>query len=118
ARTGMHLRPRLRLVFLCLAALPAFSQSTGSISGRVIDPSGADIPGATVEAFLEGGSRPVLTAETTSDGLFDIAGVQPELYDLAVTAPGFQRKVLRGVKVDPARETSLPAIELELGEAT
>ena len=107
-----------RLAILVLAAIPAFAQSTGGVSGRVIDQTGADIPGALVEAYLPGGTRAVLTSETTSEGLFRLAGVQPGLYDLAVEAPGFQRKAVRGVNVDPARETSLPAIELELGEVT
>ena len=106
------------LAVIALTAAPAFPQSTGSVSGRVIDPSGADIPAALVEAYLEAGTRAVLTTETTSEGLFRLAGVQPGLYDLAVEAPGFQRKAVRGVKVDPARETALPAIELELGEVT
>jgi hypothetical protein len=114
----MRSRFVLRLAAVALAAFPAFSQSTGGISGRVIDETGADIPGAPIEAFLAEGTRAVLTSETTSDGLFHLAGVQPGLYDLAVEAPGFQRKFVRGVKVDPARETALPAIELELGEVT
>lgn len=114
----MLFRAVLLLVAAVAAALPVYCQSTGGISGRVIDLTGADIPGALIETYLAGGSRAVLSAETTAEGLFHLAGVQPGLYDLAVEAPGFQRKVVRGVNVDPARETALPAIELELGEVT
>ncbi|MCB1020406.1 MAG: TonB-dependent receptor [Acidobacteria bacterium] len=105
-------------VGLALAALPLPAQSTGGISSRVIDPSGADIPGASVEAFLAGGETAILRTETTAEGLFRFAGVQAGLYDVAVEAPGFQRQVVRGVKVDAARETSLPSIVLELGAVT
>ena len=114
----MRLRTVLPIAAALASYLPAFGQSTGSVSGRVLDQTGADIPGAVVEAYLAGGSRAVLTGETTSEGLFHLAGVQPGSYDVAVEAPGFQRRVIRGVKVDPARETTLPAIELELGEVT
>ena len=106
----MRSRTASLIAVLAAAAWPALAQSTGGISGTVIDPSGGAIPGAAVEAYLAGGARAVLAGETTSEGLFRLAGVQPGLYDLTVQAPGFQRKAVRGVKVDPARETALPFI--------
>ena len=101
-------------LLLFLAATSLFAQSTGRLSGSVADGSGAAVPGASVKVFLPGGNQPVLAGQTTADGLFNFVSIRPTLYDLTVDAPGFLKATLRGVKVDPARETSLPAIKLEL----
>ncbi len=111
---------RLRLVLLAaffallalVSALPA--QVTGRLTGSVTDVTGGVVPGASISVFLPGGSAPVLTTVTTSDGLFNLAAVRPEFYDLVVEARGFRRTTLRQVKVDPARETALPPIVLEV----
>lgn len=95
-------------------ALPAFAQVTGRVSGSVNDASGAAVPGAAVNLYLAGGAKPVLSTKTTHEGLFTFTAVRPEFYDLAVEAAGFVKYTLRGVKVDPARETAVTAIKLEL----
>src|SRR6266849_5497116 len=95
-----------------------FAQVTGRLSGSVTDSSGAAIPNATVNLLLAGGAKPVLTTVTTSEGLFSFTNVRPEKYDLTIESSGFLKYSLRGVKIDPARETSLPAIKLELAAVT
>src|SRR5437867_8493956 len=95
---------------LTLLAGSVSAQVTGRISGSVTDSSGAAVPGATVNLLLPGGSKPILTTVTTSEGLFSVTNVRPESYDLTVDAKGFLKYTLRGVKVDPARETSLPKV--------
>jgi hypothetical protein len=101
-------------LLLFLAASCVFAQSTGRISGSVVDGSGAAVPGASVKIFLPGGAQAVLAGQTTADGLFTFVSIRPTLYDLTVEAPGFVKATLRAVKVDAARETSLPAIKLDL----
>src|ERR1043166_3100177 len=105
-------------VFLTLLAGSISAQVTGRISGSVTDSSGAAIPDATVNLLLAGGSKPALTTVTTPEGLFSFTNVRPESYDLTVDAKGFLKYTLRGVKVDPARETSLPRVQLELAAVT
>lgn len=97
-----------------LACASASAQVTGSITGSVTDPSGASVPKANVSILLAGGSRAVAATQTTGEGLFSIQSLRPELYDLAVDAPGFVAYKLRNVKVDPSRPTDLPPIKLEL----
>ena len=46
-------------------ALPLAAQVSGRLTGRVADPSGAGVPEATVHLRLAGGSRTILTAQTT-----------------------------------------------------
>lgn len=62
-----------------LAVRTALAQTTGSIQGRVTDPSGAPTPGAVVETTspsLQG----VRTASTDKDGAFRFAGLPPGVY--------------------------------------
>jgi hypothetical protein len=77
-----------------------------------VDASGAAVPGAGVRLFLQGGKSPVLSTKTTPEGLFALTGVRPETYDITVEAPAFAKYTMRGVTVDPARETALPAVKL------
>ena len=105
-------------VLFVLFVASGFAQVTGRLSGSVTDSSGAAIPNATVNLLLAGGAKPVLTTVTTSEGLFSFTNVRPEKYDLTIESSGFLKYSLRGVKIDPARETSLPAIKLELAAVT
>ena len=106
----------LLALFLLVSSLPA--QVEGRISGAVIDPSGSAVPGAKVDLFLPGGHSPVLTTTTTTEGLFRLVGVRAASYDLAIDAAGFRKGTAKGIKVDPGRETSVPAIKLLLGPVT
>src|SRR5216683_5400450 len=103
---------------LALMAGSCLAQVTGRISGSVTDSSGAAIPNATVNLVLPGGAKPVLATVTTPEGLFSFTNVRPISYDLTVESKGFLKYTLRGLKVDPARETSLPRVQLELAAVT
>jgi hypothetical protein len=78
------------LVFFAslLAAAPLFAQQQGSISGKVIDPDGLVLPGATVTVTEQntGFSRNVVTAQT---GAYTIPNLTPGTYTLTVEMPGF-----------------------------
>ena len=100
-------------VFLLLPVIAA-AQVTGRLSGSVTDPSGAPIPGATVNVYLPAGNTPVHTASTSTEGIFSFGSVRPADYDLSVDSAGFARVMLRGVKVDPSRETSVGRVTLEV----
>ena len=90
------------------------AQAVGSLSGTVVDPSGAAIPGAKVQLFVAGGKSPITSTETGPAGDFHIASLRATLYDLRVENAGFNPSTLANVSVDPARETNLPSIRLEL----
>ena len=103
-------------VFL-LAAMAVDAQVAGRLSGRVVDPSGAAIPAATVNVFVPGGKEPVFTGKTNEAGLFVFVSVQPVTYDVVVEAQGFAREVLHSVKVDTLQETGLGAIKMQVQSA-
>ena len=80
------------IAFLCLclpmAMANAQSASSAQISGTVVDPQGAVVPGAKVTATNQatGTSR---TVTTTSTGNYVIPNLTPGTYDVAVDAKGF-----------------------------
>src|SRR5262245_19519856 len=105
------------LVILALS-VGAFAQVEGRLVGTVVDATGAAVPGATVSVLLPGGDKPILSVTTSTEGFFTFSNVRPELYDLSIEGAGFGKQMLRGVKVDPARETVIPAIHLEVRGVT
>ena len=106
------MRSRLALLFLALTLTASllFSQSTGRISGTVIDATNAAIPGAQSNLYMPGGASAIATTTTSQEGLFQFVGVQPINYDLSLESKGFQKQILRGIKVDAGLELSLPPI--------
>jgi hypothetical protein len=75
------------LVGTCFAGVQSAGNS-GSISGTVVDPSGAVVPNATVQIHnpVSGFDR---TTTTDSDGKFTLPNVPFNPYHLKVTATGF-----------------------------
>ena len=106
------------LVVATLSISVILAQTAGRIAGTVTDSSGAAVPAADVRLTLPGGSKPVLSTQTTTDGLFHLPGAPAGTYDLTVEAPGFNPYVVRGVKVDPARETVISTITLTVAAIT
>ncbi len=102
------------LILSLLQVLPVSAQSSGRVSGSVVDASGAAVPGADVELYLAGGKKPLLTVKTSPEGLFNFIGVRAAEYDLAVNAKGFVKTIIRGLTVDAARETDVPGIKLQV----
>jgi len=101
-----------------LSVIPAAAQLSGRIAGSVVDASGAAVPGATVNLYLAGGGKPLLSTTTSSEGLYNILGVRPADYDLSVEAQGFLKTTIRGITVDASREIPVPQIKLALASVT
>jgi len=72
--------------------------ATGDITGRVIDPSGAVVPGATVSA-RNTGTGLTRAVTSNSDGDYTIAQLPPGVYEITVEARGFSKAVLKDVQV-------------------
>jgi hypothetical protein len=109
--------PQILLPFL-LGAAQVFAQNiTGSISGRVIDPSGAAIPNATIIATGAVQNTTVKTI-TTAQGDFSLAGLSPGSYDIVVEATGFKRLEDRSIALNAEDHLALGTFNLELGALT
>jgi Carboxypeptidase regulatory-like domain len=103
---------------LLLWGIRADAQLSGRLSGSVMDASGAAVPGATVNLYLAGGAKPLLSTTTSSNGLYNLLGIRPADYDLTVEARGFLKSTIHGITVDAARETPVPPIKLTLASVT
>ena len=86
-------RPTICACLLLLAAAGAFSQSTlnQQISGQVIDPSGAVLPGAVITVTHQdtGLTRVV---KTNADGIYVIPDLSTGKYRVTAEAPGFTKQ--------------------------
>ncbi len=95
-----------------------FAQALGSLSGTVVDPSGAAIPGAKVQLLLPGGRTPIASTETGPAGEFHFPSLRPTTYDVRIENAGFASATVTNVSVDPASDTGMAAIKLELSSTT
>ncbi len=78
------------LVFLAgCPELRAQSNTTGFVAGRVTDPSGAPIAGATV-TLKQLATSALETAKTGADGTYRFSFVSPGSYDVTAAATGFK----------------------------
>jgi uncharacterized protein YfaS (alpha-2-macroglobulin family) len=85
------------------------------ILGSVIDPTGAVIPGATIEA-REQTTHSVRHTTSTATGDFDLAALAPGRYDVRITAPGFETSS-REITLEP-RDRAILSASLQVGAVT
>ncbi len=93
---------------LALGLAAQTSTITGSLSGRVDDPSGAAIPGATV-IVRNTATGQTVRSTTNSTGLYNFALLPPGNYLVTFTANGF-KTVERRVPVSVGQGTALNAL--------
>jgi hypothetical protein len=105
---------RIAAVVVLFTAGSLLAQVTGRVTGTVLDPTGASVPNARVGLYLPDGKSALLTTATNAEGIFDFIAVRPDLYRLQIEAPGFTTFQREEVKVDPARELTVPPITLSL----
>lgn len=87
---------------------------TGSISGTVIDPRGAVIPGASILAKeIHTGAERATTSQ--GDGSFWFGDVPIGTYTVSITATGFQPLQMSGVRVVTGEAAALGEKKLTLG---
>ena len=105
----------LLIIGVCFATV--FGQSDrGTIRGTITDPNGAAVVGATVSANnIETNDKRDVT--TGSDGIFVFPELKAGLYQVSVSATGFNPTNVDNVKVDVQGIQSLQ-IKLEIGSVT
>ncbi|HME33542.1 MAG TPA: carboxypeptidase-like regulatory domain-containing protein [Terriglobales bacterium] len=87
-------------------------QGIGSISGTVLDATGAPISGAQVKLILAS-TTPTSQTLTAQDGHFSFANVAPGPFELSITSSDFKTQTVSGTL--PANQSYLvPAITLAL----
>src|SRR3989440_1786495 len=100
---------------LCLAlSATASAQSTANLQGTVTDPQGAVVPNAkvVVHSKATGVER---TAQTDSEGNYQVASLQPGVYRVEVQAQGFQGQAVTELDIEVAR-TVVQNFQLTVGQ--
>jgi hypothetical protein len=87
----------------------------GTISGAVTDPTGAVVPGATVEV-REINTGTVSRTKSDSAGQYVVPFLLPGDYAIKITAPGFQTVARGGITLQ-AQEHPLVNVALPIGES-
>ena len=102
-------------LLLFVAALPVWSQEsssiTGGLSGVVVDPTGASLPGATVTLVGPQGTHKLTTDNL---GRYTASGLTPGFYDVSVEKEGFKKVQTRHSEV-VVNSSSTLNITLPLG---
>lgn len=88
-------------------------QSSGSLQGTVIDPSGAVLEGAQIKLTTE---RQSLTALSDAEGQFSFSNIIAAPFQLTVTLSGFAQQTTSGV-LHPSEIQTVPQIQLQVAEA-
>jgi hypothetical protein len=91
---------------------PATHQRETTVTGRVIDSTGASVVGSKVSLSFSGNPA-VLSAVTRTDGTFSILVPAPGIFDIAVFAQGFAAAHASG-EVRTGEEVALPDIALAI----
>jgi hypothetical protein len=78
------------LATVCALSMPGvvFAQQRGSITGKVVDPDGLALPGATV-TVKEQDTGFTRTAVTASNGAYTVPNLDPGRYTVSVAMSGF-----------------------------
>ena len=84
----MFARASVAVLLLGLFTLSPLHGQEAALTGRVVDPTGGVVPGATI-LLTNRGTSVVAEAETNAEGLFSFPSAQPGRYTVAASLNGF-----------------------------
>ena len=104
------------IAVLGLTLSAAAQQTLGGITGTVLDPQGAAIPGVAIQAISQ---QTKLERDTTSNGQgsYQLNDLPIGTYTITYTLSGFVTEKIPGIVVQADRTVTLPA-QLTIGGAT
>ncbi len=105
-------------VLLCLLVFTSYANaqtSSGVITGRVVDATGAVIPGASITLIsgATGARREILSSET---GDFVFPAVPPGTYTVTVELPGMKRTERTNINITASERLAAGDFKLEVGD--
>ena len=106
---------RIVCAFVCLitALIPVHAQSNYAVvRGSILDPQRRPVAGARVHVTATGtGAERIVTSNEA--GLYEIAGLQPGPYKLAVDSPGF-KQAIQAINLEVGQQATLD-LQLRVG---
>src|SRR5436309_1349483 len=101
---------------LPLSALPLFAQAgLGSISGELVDATGARLPRAALRVVEKSTGIATSTA-SNEEGLFAFPALVVGNYTLTIKATGFKDKQLDNLNLSAFQQLSVGRVTLEVGQ--
>jgi len=104
------------LILVCAATIPALAQSTASLTGIVTDGSGAAVPNAKVTVTNKA-TGVSFNTQTDSAGAYLVPSLPIGVYDIEVTASGFQKAVVTDLDL-PVATSVTRNVQLRIGETS
>ena len=104
------------LLLLLVAISSAPAQERGSISGTVTDPSGAAVPGVSVQ-IIDTRTNVIRATTTNSVGYYIVGELIPDPYTVFVEAKGFKKATRPEFTLDVAQAARVD-IALEVGDVS
>lgn len=106
----------LTLVVTAVLSLPAHAQSgpSGSLTGVVQDPNGANLPGVSVTVRSQA-TRATRTVTTSDDGRWTIPGLTVGAYQITYESAGFKKLIREAITVEASVARTVED-KLEVGE--
>src|SRR5262252_1012465 len=93
-----------------------FAQTFGEVTGRVTDPSGAVIPGASI-TLTNVNTSGVRNVVTTEPGTYTFASIPPGSYRMRTELPGFKTAVSEPFEVQVQQVVRLDVV-LQVGQVS
>lgn len=103
-------------LFALVSTLSGQGTTLGTITGSVLDPSAAAVPGARVR-IVNSGTGVARETNSDSNGNFTVVSLIPGNYNVEVTAPSFQRQTQDNLKLDVSGTITL-TFRLTVGQIT
>jgi len=90
------------LVLLLSVASPSYAQPHAALQGRVVDPSGAVVPG-TVVGVRDDSTGFAVSVLTDLKGHYHVEAIPAGTYTVTATASGFRTEIIEALNVDVGR---------------
>ena len=115
-RHHISLRTVVSSILLTLSFIVTASaqETTGTITGTVLDANGAAVANANVTVSDTEKKVVVRTLTTNEEGFYSVPNLPPATYDVTVEMAGFKKYLANAVKVDVGQRRTLD-VNLETG---
>jgi len=107
---------RMLLGIAALASCASAQETRGQILGRVVDPTGAVVVGATIRA-VNTATNVSTSAATNESGDYVLPFLNPGTYNVTVEMTGFKKYIQDGISVQVNDKVTLN-VSLEIGQPT
>ena len=101
---------------LLMSGVASAQEFRATVTGRVTDPNGLAVPGATV-TILNTQTGEVATGVTTGGGAYTIPFLKPGVYTVSAELTGFSKVTQANVQLEVG-QTQTINIQLQVGDLT